>query len=300
MPDDAIRTRGLTKQYGSTQALRGIDLAVRRGQIVGLIGPNGSGKSTTLKILLNLVFPTSGEAEVLGFDAVRHSMEIRRRTGFVPDESRLYRQARGRALLAFAERLHGGRVDAARRDALVRALDLPLDRRVKTYSTGMKQKLALVIALSHRPELLVLDEPTNGLDPTSRAQVLDLLRNEHAAGTTILLSSHVLSELERMCDAIVFVRQGQLVSDAEVAALRERFARFVRVSFTTDVPEAALRARGAKSVVRRKRDLLVEVDGDVNRFIAKIAELPLATIEHRSGDLEDVYRELYPVEVALE
>lgn len=296
MPDDAIRTRGLTKQYGTTQALRGIDLAVRRGDVVGLIGPNGSGKSTTLKILLNLVFPTSGDASVLGFDAVRRSIEIRRRTGFVPDESRLYRAARGRMLLEFAERLHGGRVDVARREALARSLELPLDRRVKTYSTGMKQKLALVIALSHRPELLVLDEPTNGLDPSSRAQVLDLLRREHAAGTTILLSSHVLSELERMCDAIVFLRKGQLVSEEEVAALRVHFARFVRVSFDEEVPDAALRARGAKSVVRRKRDLLVEVDGDVNRFISKIAELPLASIEHRGGDLEDVYRELYPRE----
>ncbi|MBI1853650.1 MAG: ABC transporter ATP-binding protein [Planctomycetes bacterium] len=293
MQDDAIRTTGLTKRYGKTQALRGIDLTVRRGQIVGLIGPNGSGKSTTLKILLNLVFPTTGSATVLGFDVVRDSLEVRRRTGFVPDESRLYRSARGRFLLRFADRLHHGRVDAARREALARTLDVPLDRRVKTYSTGMKQKLALVIALSHRPDLLVLDEPTNGLDPSSRAQVLDLLRAEHARGITILLSSHVLSELERMCDTIVFLRRGELVTDGEVAALRDRFARFVRVSFASEVPDAALVERGAKSVVRRKRDLLVEVDGDPRRFIARAAELPITSIEHKSGDLEDVYRELY-------
>jgi ABC-2 type transport system ATP-binding protein len=297
MHADAICTKSLTKRYRVLEALRDLDLTVRRGEIVGLIGPNGSGKSTTLKILLNLVFPTSGEARVLGLDVVRDSIEIRRVTGFVSDESRLYRSARGRLLLRLTESLRRRRASSAvpgRQAELARRLDVPLKRRVKTYSTGMKQKLALVLALAHDPDLLLLDEPTNGLDPTSRAQVLDLVHQEHRRGKSILLSSHVLPEIERLCDRIVFLRAGRIVSDEEVAATRARLARHVTVAFDGDVPDSAVLERGAKRVVRRRRDVLVEANGDPRELIARLAELPLVSLEYRAPSLDDVYQELYP------
>ncbi len=300
MTDEAVRTCRLTKHYGATGAVRDLDLTVQRGEILGLIGPNGSGKSTTMKMLLNLVHPTSGSASVFGLDVVRDSLEVRRRTGFVTDENHLYRSMRGRFLLRLAAALHGERVDGGRGNRLARELEVPLERRVKTYSAGMKQKLALVVALAHDPDLLVLDEPTNGLDPTSRAQILDLIGAEHRRGKTVLLSSHVLSEIEKLCDRIVFLRKGSLVSESEVTSVRERLGRYVRVSFGADVPDEALLARGARSVTRLSRHVLVEVDGDPRPVVARLCELPVTRLDYRAPDLEEVYRALYADEMLHE
>ena len=242
--DLAIATAGLTKDYGSGHGLFGLDLEVARGEVFGFLGPNGAGKSTTMRLLLDLIKPTSGSARILGLDTAEESLEIRRRIGFLPGDFALYPKLTGRAVLDYLARLRGG-VDPRVRDALAERFDADLDRPLRQLSTGNRQKLGLIQAFMHEPELLILDEPIAGLDPLVQQSFHGLLREVAAQGRTVFLSSHTLSEVERVTQRLAILRRGRLVVVDSLENLRKVAVHRLEIEFAEpidarDVPRAPL------------------------------------------------------------
>ena len=231
--DNAIETHGLTKYYGKSRGVVGLALEVPQGVVFGFLGPNGAGKTTTIRLLLNLLQPTSGSATVLGMDVGSQSLEVRRACGVVSSDSAFYESLSGRAHLALMQSHHNGAVPP-RRYALAERLGLDLDRPVKAYSHGTKQKLAIVQALAHNPQLLILDEPTSGLDPLVQQEFFKLLLEERDRGVTVFFSSHVLSEVDRLCDRVGIIREGVLVATLDVDELHRQQVRRMEVTLSRD------------------------------------------------------------------
>jgi ABC-2 type transport system ATP-binding protein len=273
----AIRTTELSKRYGSHTALHGLDLTIEPGTVFGLIGPNGAGKTTTLRMLLDIIRPTGGTARVLGEDPRTGGPALRRRIGFVPGELRLEGRVKGRALLNhFAD--ISGPVAPGAIDALAERLGLDLSRQVRQLSKGNKQKLGLVQAFMHAPELLVLDEPTSGLDPLVQREFMAMVREARDNGQTVLLSSHVLSEIQQTADVVAVLSQGRVVAEGAVESLRLASIRRVRAGLA-DTTEDAVRTALGK--LTHLGDLEVSTNGDVVRLTATV-----------NGDIDAVVKEI--------
>jgi len=296
----AIHTRALHKRYGSHTALHGLDLSVQTGSVFGLIGPNGAGKTTTLRLLLDIIRPTSGEITVLGRSPRTDGAALRRRIGFVPGELRLEGRVRGRALLRHLAEISGP-VAPGTIEQLAERLGLDLSRPVRTLSKGNKQKLGLVQAFMHRPDLLVLDEPTSGLDPLVQREFLAMVREARDAGQTVLLSSHVLSEIQQAADEVAVLADGRVVADGPVSALRIASVRRLRAT-VTDV--AAETVREALGRVPGVEDIDVAAAGDLVRVAATargdidpvIRAVTLGTVRDltvEEPDLEESVLDLY-------
>jgi ABC-2 type transport system ATP-binding protein len=289
----AIATSGLSKDYGSGRGLFGLDLEVRRGEVFGFLGPNGAGKSTTMRLLLDLIKPTSGSARVLGLDAERDSVEIRRRVGFLPGDLALYPRLTGRAVLAYLAQLRGG-VDARVRDALVERFEAELDRPVRQLSTGNRQKLGLVQAFMHEPELLILDEPIAGLDPLVQQSFHALLHEVSAQGRTVFLSSHTLSEVERVTHRLAILRQGRLVVVDSLESLRAVAVQRLEIEFGEAVDAAAFRSLpGVRDVQANGRTLVIAFEGSADPVVKAAAAHPVQAIRPREDDLEDIFLRFY-------
>ena len=231
-----IRLEALTKFYGATRGIEDLTLEVRAGEVLGFLGPNGAGKTTALRLLIGLLRPTSGRAEIMGFDTTRESVEVRRRVGYLPGDPALYGNRNGSELLKLVLRTR--QLDRAPlAEQLIETLNAPMERDIRKCSRGMRQKVALVLALGHDPEVLVLDEPTTGLDPLGQRAMLSFLRERAEAGRTVLLSSHMLSEVEQVCERVAILREGRLTRLDSVEALREEKFRQVTVAFDGEAPQ---------------------------------------------------------------
>ncbi len=299
----AVRTRGLVKRYGATTALHGLDLEVRAGEVYGFIGPNGAGKTTTIRVLLDLVRPTAGTVEVLGEDPRRGGASLRQRISYLPGDVRLHdRGSVADVVDVFASmRAPAGPArEALRRRASEVAQRLGLDpsRTVRALSKGNRQKVGIVLALMPGADLLVLDEPTSGLDPLVQQEFLALVREERAAGRTVLMSSHVLSEVEEVADRVGIIRSGTLVDVDSVAAVRARAARVVEVRLGSP-EDAALLARalagtaGVAAVVTDGSSLRCTVSGTVAPFVRALAPHDVVDLGVRAPDLEEVFLGYY-------
>jgi len=290
-----IDVKGLTKRYPGqlSPAVKDLSLSIRRGEIFGFVGPNGAGKTTTIKMLLNLVPPDAGGGTILGLDIVSDSVNIRRRTGFMSGEVRLYNSMTGAELLQFLLSLHGGGdFDRVRR--LEELFEVPLRRKIKSYSSGQKQILAMIAALGHDSDLLILDEPTKGLDPTKKRLFLEQVEGwrEHGA---VLISSHVLSEIESVCTRVGFIREGRLLGDEEIEAARRRLGSVIIASFAEGIEERHLQIAGVKKVRRRGGEFVIETEagGDGRSVLRALAELPVESLRYRNATLEDIYEGIY-------
>jgi ABC-2 type transport system ATP-binding protein len=293
---DAIRTTALTKQYGKRRGLAGLDLEVRPGEIYGFLGPNGAGKTTTIRILLDLIRPTSGSATVLGEDPRGGGTALRRRLGYLPGDFTVGGGQSARELLVHLGHLRGG-VPIARIEALADRLDLDLEARIGKLSKGNRQKVGVVQALMHEPELLVLDEPTSGLDPLMQQAFLSLVREAKAAGQTVFMSSHVLSEVQQSADRVGIVREGRLVAVESVGDLLMRAVRRVEVHFDASVPAATFTAiEGVQDVTVDGTSLRCRLVGRADPFVKALASHPVESLSIQEPDLEELFLAYYRAE----
>ena len=288
-----IVTRRLTKDYGGGRGLNDLDLEVGAGEVFGFLGPNGAGKTTTIRLLMGMIHPTAGSARVFGLDCQREAVAVKRLVGYVPGELPDWGRLRGSEITASLAALRGG-VDTAYVARLCERLELDLGRRWRELSRGNKQKLALVLALMHRPELLVLDEPTGGLDPLKQQVFYRLLAEARAGGATVFLSSHVLAEVEHVCDRVAIVRAGRLVTVATLEELRRLRSYQVEVRFAGPPPVQAVQtAAGVIQVTVKGTRLACTVRGSFGPLLAAIADQEVLTMTSQEPSLEELFLAYY-------
>ncbi len=291
-PFPAIQIQSLTKYYGSTLALDSIDLEVGRGEIFGFLGPNGAGKSTAIRVMLDLIRPSGGSVRVFGHDSRADSIRIRGMTGYLPGEASHYDQLSGRAMLDLLESLSGRA--AIRRDELLHRLDLDPSARIARFSRGMKQKLALAGALQSDPPLLVLDEPTTGLDPLIQQELHGYLQEAAGRGTTVFFSSHVLSEVEELCDRVAFIREGKIVAVDRISELRNRLVKPVEVEFAESVDAAEFGEIEGVSVTSAEGSRLTfAVTSGMDGLVKALAERTVIDLDSVPPSLEETFLHLY-------
>ena len=289
--DNAIETHGLTKFYGKSRGVVGLDLQVRRGEVFGFLGPNGAGKTTTIRLLLNLLQPTSGGAMVLGMDVAAESLAVRRACGVVSSDSAFYESLSGRAHLALMQSHHNG--DEHRGEEVAERLGLDLDRPVKHYSHGNRQKLAIVQALAHSPQLLILDEPTTGLDPLVQQEFFKLLLEERDRGVTVFFSSHVLSEVDRLCERVGIIRDGVLAATLDVDELHRQQVRRMEVTLSRDAAPEDFALDGVSVIACEGRRAELQVSGSVGALIGRLAALPVEDLVFPEASMEDTFTRFY-------
>jgi ABC-2 type transport system ATP-binding protein len=287
-----LKAEGLVKHYGSVKAVRGIDFELRRGEILGFLGPNGAGKSTTIRCILDLLRPTAGHIEVFGMNPRHDGVAIRSRLTYVPGELRLPDRLTGRQLTDSIGRLRGG-LDNGRREELAERLKLDLGRRTRHLSSGNRRKLALLLAFLWPAELLVLDEPTNGLDPLMQHEFVCLLREARDAGSTVFLSSHVLSEVQRTADRVLVLRSGKIVAQGTVGELRGRARQRVEVWFDGKVPAGLGKIAGLADGREDDHHFTASLTGSVRPLLAFLAGKPVSAMLIEEPDLEDAFLDLY-------
>ena len=266
--DNAIETQGLTKLYGQARGIQDLDLQVRQGEVFGFLGPNASGKTTTIRLLLNLLQPTRGSATIMGVDVVTRSVDVRRVCGVVSGEPAFFESLSGRAHLAMTQSDHdkgGSRTD----------------------------ELAILQALAHEPQLLILDEPTGGLDPLVQREFYKILAEEKARGVTVFFSSHILTEVERICDRVGIIREGGLVALLDVNDLHKQQVRSMAVTLNRDVDPTEFQLDGVEVVHYEGRYIELKVSGDVGALIQHLATLPVEDIVFPEASLEDTFTEFY-------
>ncbi len=288
-----IRTERLTKSYGEHRGIVDVDLEVGQGEVFGFLGPNGAGKTTTIRTLLDLIRPTTGKAFVFDIETTVDPVAIHRRVGYIPGEFTLYDRLTGGQTLQYFGNLRGG-VDPAYQDSLIQRFEIDPSRRFKEYSKGNKQKIGLVIALQHRPELLILDEPTSGLDPLVQQSFYSLVREAREEGRTVFLSSHILSEVERTCDRVAIIRDGLLVKVDHTGALRDLAHHQVELRFADGVPEEAFRGLpGVSDVVVDDHVLRLRVTGPITPVVQAAARYELLDFVSREPTLEETFLAQY-------
>jgi ABC-2 type transport system ATP-binding protein len=288
-----IHTEQLTKSYGPHRGITELDLDVQEGEIFGFLGPNGAGKTTTMRVLLDLIRPTSGRAEVFGIDTTADPVAIHRRIGYLPGEFDLYDRLTGADTIAYFANLRGG-VDAGYVAELIERLDLDPSRRFKEYSRGNKQKVGLVVALQHRPDLLILDEPTAGLDPLVQQTFFAIVREARTEGRSIFLSSHIIDEVDRTCDRVAIIREGRLVQVDSIEAIRRLAFHHVEVVFATPVAPAIFESiEGVSAVEAEGNAIKMRVNGPIGSVIAAAAPHGLVDVVSREPNLEDVFLAQY-------
>jgi ABC-2 type transport system ATP-binding protein len=293
MGDAAIELRGLTKRYGTARGIEGLDLVVLTGEVFGFLGPNGAGKTTTIRTMLDFQRPTAGTATLLGLDSRRDAVEIHRRTGYLPGDLALYERLTARHMTDWLARLRG--IDAtSERDALAERFRLDLDRPMRDLSKGNRQKVGLVQAFMHRPQLLLLDEPTGGLDPLMQEEFRVLVREAVAAGATIFLSSHSLDEVERTAGRVGVIRDGRMVTVDSVEDLQAKSKRHVLVRFAHPVAVDEFAALpGVTDAAARDSEVRLSVVGSLDGIVKAAARHTVVDFVSQPADLEEIFLEVY-------
>ena len=291
----AIRAEGLGKSYGhGVMALEGVDLEVGHGERLGFLGPNGAGKTTFIRLALGILRPTAGTVAINGHDITSDRLAALTDVGYVPGDLGMIKQVTGARMLDALGKLHPR--PSVLRDHLLKALDLDevaLRKRIREYSTGMRQKLGLVAALQHDPSVIILDEPTSGLDPVMQARLLEVLEDRARHGRTVFFSSHVLGEVDELCDRVAMVRNGKLLLVRDVDELRRARVRTVEVLFTTPVDPSAYMVEGVADLRVEGHVHHFTLAGDPGPLLARLGALAPADITIEAARLEDVFRALY-------
>jgi ABC-2 type transport system ATP-binding protein len=291
MSDSVIETNGLSKRYGSVEAVRGINISVKPHQITAFLGLNGAGKSTTIRMLLGMVRPSGGQARVLGVDLGNENeiVNLRRKVAYVSENKQLYDYMTVEQIIRFTRSFYPDwRAEVER--ALLKRYELPLKRTVKTLSKGMRTKLALLLAFARKPELLILDEPSEGLDPVGIEQMLENLVNESSEGTTVFFSSHQIAEVERIADRVCILHRGRLALDGSLDELRQSY-RQIDAIFPVLPPEPAIRVAGVERIRTFGRQMSIVVSKNADFVIQRARELHATSVEVSSVELREIFME---------
>ena len=284
---DAIRTEGLSKSFGRTEALNALDLEVAEGEVIGYLGPNGAGKTTTIRLLLGLITATAGQAHIFGVDCQRDPVQAHRRLAYVPGEANLWPSLTGEETLHLLGRVHG-KMDDRYRDVLVARFQLDPSKRVRAYSKGNRQKLILIAGLMTRADLLVLDEPTSGLDPLMEQAFRECVLEARERGQTVFLSSHILSEVEALCDRVAILRAGRLIEVGTLAELRHLSALSIDIQFDGPPPDLST-VPGVTHITVQGNRVRCQVTGSVEPLLSVLAGAGVHHLLSREPSLEELF-----------
>ncbi len=289
----AIRTAGLTKHYGDFPALVDLDLEVRRGEVFGFLGPNGAGKTTMIRTILDEIRPTAGTASILGLDSHDKAVEIRRHIGYLPGDLALYPNLTGKDTVTYFANLRGG-VDWGYVDQLAERLDADMSKKVGDLSSGNRQKVGLIQAFMNRPEVLIMDEPSAGLDPLVQREFQAMMREVASEGRTVFLSSHTLSEVQRVANRVGIIRHGRLIAVEGVADLRSKAIRRVELNFDTPVDGSIFASvPGVRDVVVENHHVVLSFDGQMRSLLEVATDHTLIDITTQEADLEEIFLTYY-------
>lgn len=295
---DVISTKNLSKSYGKSRGIQDLNLTINEGEIFGFIGPNGAGKSTTIRTLLGLIKPTSGSAEIFGLDIVKHGPAIREDVGYLPSEVFYYDNMRVKDLLKYSASFYNkpAKEIENRMLQLAKLLDLDLTKKIDDLSYGNKKKVGIIQGLQHSPKLIILDEPTVGLDPLMQQTFFELLREENKRGATILFSSHILSEVQKLCDRVAIIKEGKLVAVESIESLRKNSHVRVRLELTAPVNKAWLKLKGISGLKADGPHLSFLYRGDINAITKLLAQMKLRTAYIEEPALEEIFMHYYQKE----
>ncbi|HSM58593.1 MAG TPA: ABC transporter ATP-binding protein [Candidatus Sulfomarinibacteraceae bacterium] len=293
MSEKIIETEGLTVYYGKHRGILDVSLTVEKGEVFGFLGPNGAGKTTTQRVLLDVIRPTAGRATVFGLDTQAQGVELRRRVGYLPGELALYTNMRVSGFFEMYEYLRGDNGSPGYWRELAQRLDLDTRRKIANLSRGNKQKVGVVAAFMNRPDLLILDEPTSGLDPLVQQTVLDMVREAKADGRTVFFSSHILSEVQAVCDRVGIIREGQLVTTQRVEALMRQRMNRLNLTFDALPPDGIFDIDGVAELQRSEQSIMLEVRENLPQVLMTAAQHGIRDIETINVSLEEVFLAYY-------
>jgi ABC-2 type transport system ATP-binding protein len=288
----AIETEGLTKYYGKDRGIIDVNLKINEGEIFGFIGPNGSGKTTTIRLFLSLLFPTSGSGKIFNYDIAKEGPRIKKIVGFIPTEVHYYEYMTVKELIEYSARFYKISLDH-RCDQLVDALDLDLSRKIVELSMGNMKKVAVVQSLIHKPRLLILDEPTSGLDPLIQNHLFDILNEENEKGTTIFFSSHVLSDVEKFCHRVAFIKDGRIIIENDINSLKEKLLSRIAFRLKEGTDDITLQTPGIILLEKNKNGASFLYQGEIPILLKELSELPVEKITITEPDLEEVFMHYY-------
>lgn len=288
---NAIETRNLTKQYGGARGIIDVNLHVEEGEVFGFIGPNGAGKSTTIRTILGLIHPTSGSALILGKSCADHP-DIRREVGYLPSEVFYYDKMRVGELLAYSASFY--KKDCSKRIAqLAERMDLDLKKRIDDLSFGNKKKVGIVQGLLHEPKLIILDEPTSGLDPLMQQRFFELIAEENKKGAAVFFSSHILSEVQRLCSRVAFIKDGRIIKQEKISDLQHNSYKKISIETKSPLPTGSFRGEGVSGLVLRSHEATFMFKGNLTAIVSEIAGLELGNISITEPDLEEIFLHYY-------
>ncbi|MDD4188639.1 MAG: ABC transporter ATP-binding protein [Eubacteriales bacterium] len=287
-----IEIKNLTKYYGKSRGIIDVSFDVLEGEIFGFIGPNGAGKSTTIRILLSLIYPTGGSASIFGKDCVKYGHEIRKDIGYLPSEVFYYDDMKVIDLLKYSASFYG-KPDMIRLKYLAEIMELDLKRKIDDLSYGNKKKVGIVQGLLHSPKLIILDEPTGGLDPLMQQRFFQLIREENAKGSTVLFSSHILPEVQKLCTRVGIIQEGRIIEVADISAMRNTTYKKIKLEFKNEISGELDTMEGINDVKRHEREISFLYKGDINNVIRLVSHSDMNNITIEEPDLEEIFMHYY-------
>jgi ABC-2 type transport system ATP-binding protein len=292
---NVIEINKLTKTYGKSRGISDISFQVEQGEIFGFIGPNGAGKSTTIRTLLSLIYPTSGSATIFGKDCIEHAPEIKKEIGYLPSEVFYYDNMKVKDLLNYSASFY--KKDCSKRiKELAEMMDLDLNKKIDDLSLGNKKKVGIVQGLLHEPKLIILDEPTSGLDPLMQQKFFELLEAENKKGATILFSSHILSEVQRLCNRVAIIKEGKIVTVEKISTLKENNYKKFKLELKSDVEMHYFHMDGVSDLELKDHTVSFLFKGNINLVMKKIAEIEITNLWIEEPDLEEIFMHYYEKE----
>ncbi len=286
-----VELKNLTKSYKQNRGIMDVSFSIEEAEIFGFIGPNGAGKSTTIRTLLNFIYPTSGSATIFGKDIIQHSKEIRQNVGFLPSEVHYYDDMKVVDLLKYSARFHGN-LNSTRMKDLAARLDLDINRKIEDLSFGNRKKVGIVQALLHEPKLIILDEPTSGLDPLIQNHIFELLAEERDKGATIFFSSHILSEVQKMCDRVAIIKEGKLVAVETIEHLTKNKVKNIKITF--EEPEQFTFT--VDGILKREvngKEVTLLYSGEIKALLQHLIDLPVQDVLIEEPTLEEIFMHYY-------